>query len=74
MSFTVDSGTDTASGLNQAATTLYAASSGARQDAIKVAVLVTDGQSNSFSDTQHAAEALKVSPLARPEVILSVMM
>ena len=60
---TVGGGTNTASGLNQAAATLYAASSGARQDAKKVAVLVTDGRSNSFSGTQSAAEALKVSVL-----------
>ena len=74
MPFTVDSGTDTASGLNQAAATLYDASSGARQDAKKVAVLVTDGRSNSFSSTQSAAEALKVRFLARTDATLLSMM
>ena len=74
LSLTVGGGTNTAAGLNQAAATLYAASSGARQDAKKVAVLVTDGKSNSFNDTQRAAEVLKVSILARSEVTFLNMM
>ncbi|KAK7095217.1 hypothetical protein V1264_006656 [Littorina saxatilis] len=55
----VSGGTNTALGLNQAATTLYSSSAGARSDAKKVVVLVTDGQSNDFDATHQSAQSLK---------------
>ncbi|KAK7089856.1 hypothetical protein V1264_025038 [Littorina saxatilis] len=54
----LDRGTNTAVGLDQAAITLYNSSAGARSDAKKVAVLVTDGQSH-FYATNQSAHALK---------------
>ncbi|KAK7095220.1 uncharacterized protein [Littorina saxatilis] len=55
----VSGGTYTYLGLNRAATTLYSSSAGARSDAKKVVVLVTDGRSSSFSATNQSAQALK---------------
>nr|KAG5705795.1 hypothetical protein BaRGS_027454 [Batillaria attramentaria] len=54
-------GTATSLGLNKASEILFSTSSsvGARSDAKKVAVLVTDGRSNSFSQTVAASTALK---------------
>jgi hypothetical protein len=69
----VDSGTNTAGALQQAATTLYDRGQGARSEAKKVAVLVTDGHSNSYDATVNAAAALKVSVMIRIKIRISCL-
>nr|KAG5705789.1 hypothetical protein BaRGS_027448 [Batillaria attramentaria] len=59
--YKINGGTNTASGINKTSEILFSTSSavGARSDAKKVAVLVTDGRSSSLSQTVAAATALK---------------
>ncbi|XP_076454604.1 uncharacterized protein LOC143289502 [Babylonia areolata] len=52
-------GTNTSGALDQARAILYDSTYGARENVKKVAVLVTDGMSNSFLDTKRAARLLK---------------
>ena len=57
---TASGGTNTAAALQQAESTLFDISKGARPDAKKIVVLVTDGASNSYTSTVTAANSLKV--------------
>ena len=57
----VGGGTYTHKALNLASSVLYNSLLGARADAKKVVVLVTDGYSASFNYTQAAAQSLRVS-------------
>ncbi|KAK7095218.1 uncharacterized protein [Littorina saxatilis] len=52
-------GTSTYFGLDLAASTLYNSINGARPDAKKVAILITDGKSKNFTKTSDSAQALR---------------
>ncbi|XP_070177038.1 uncharacterized protein [Littorina saxatilis] len=56
--YKINSGTSTYKGLDMAADILYNTTAGARKDATKVAILITDGKSN-FASTNHSAQVLK---------------
>ena len=61
VTFAVGGGTRTHKALDLASNVLFNSLLGARADAKKVAVLVTDGHSASFNYTQVAAQSLRVS-------------
>ena len=58
--FAVGGGTNTAGALSLASAVLFNSSMGGRDDAKKVVVLVTDGMSHSFNDTEAEAKSLRV--------------
>ncbi|XP_067662240.1 uncharacterized protein [Haliotis asinina] len=56
--------TNTAGALNAAVTDVFANSVGARDNAVKVAILITDGKSDDAINTQHAADNVHMNNIA----------